>query len=89
MNSFLTNDFIRLFRKLPEKTRKRARKNYRIWKENINHPGVEFKNVHQVKPIYSVRIGMGWRAIGLKQDDTLIWFWIGSHNDYDKILPKL
>lgn len=38
--------------------------------------------------VFSVRIGIGWRALGLKKDDTLIWFWIGSHSEYEKTLKK-
>ncbi|MGH9395588.1 MAG: hypothetical protein ACRD18_01885 [Terriglobia bacterium] len=35
----------------------------------------------QIKPIYSVRISLGWRAIGIRKEDTMIWYWIGSHYD--------
>ena len=89
MNSFLSDDFIHCFRDLPEKIKNRARRNYQTWKRNKNHPGLEFKRIHSVKPIYSVRIGIGWRAIGLKNNDTIIWFWIGSHGNYDKIILQL
>jgi hypothetical protein len=30
---------------------------------------------------------MGYRALGVRRDDTIVWFWIGSHADYDKLLP--
>jgi hypothetical protein len=44
------------------------------------------KRVHEHNPIYSVRIGLHYRALGLKEDDTIIWFWIGSHAEYDKLI---
>ncbi len=86
MNSFLTNDFLRCFRSLPKRIQEKARKTYKIWKNDPNHPGIDFKRVGKNQPIYSVRIGIGWRALGIKEKDSMIWFWIGSHADYDKLL---
>lgn len=40
-------------------------------------------------PVYSVRVGIGYRALGVKDGDTITWFWIGSHADYDQILKSL
>jgi hypothetical protein len=69
--------------------RKQARHSYLLWKDNPAHPGVQFKRVHARQPIYSVRIGSGWRAVGLRHHDSVIWFWIGSHADYDGLLKRL
>jgi hypothetical protein len=44
--------------------------------------------VHRSRPIYSVRIGIGWRALGVVERDAIIWFWIGSHAGYDKMLRR-
>lgn len=65
---------------------KTVNKNYRPWKADTHHPGLEFKRVGMKSPVYSVRVGIGWRALGLKQDDTVLWFWIGSHAEYDGLL---
>jgi hypothetical protein len=89
LSSFLTDEFVFCFRRLPKYVKKGARKNYRIWKKDSSHPGLDFKKVHTVKEIYSVRIGTGWRALAYKKSETIIWFWIGSHADYDKILSQL
>ncbi|MFH1096573.1 MAG: hypothetical protein ABH886_05975 [Candidatus Desantisbacteria bacterium] len=89
MNSQLTDDFIQCFRKLPDMIKQKARKNYRLWKQNPYHPSLEFKEVQSIKPIYSVRVGIGWRALGIRENDTIIWFWIGSHNYYEKLLRQL
>lgn len=40
-------------------------------------------------PVYSVRIDLDWRAVGVLQGDTMVWFWIGSHGDYERLLSKL
>jgi len=53
------------------------------------HRSLDFKRVGKKYPTYSVRIGMGWRAVGFKRDNIIVWFWIGSHADYDRIIPIL
>jgi len=40
--------------KLPNRIKRKARKNYKLWKQNPYHPSSEFKEVHPSKPIYSV-----------------------------------
>lgn len=89
MRSHVTAGFRRLFEQLPVDVRRRARQSYLLWKEDPAHPGVQFKRVHAHEPIYSVRIGLDWRAVGLQQGEAIIWFWIGSHADYDGLLKRL
>ncbi len=89
MNSYLTEDFISCFRQLPRHIQEQARKNYRIWKQNPQHRSLQFKRVHTEEPVYSVRVGIGWRALGLLENNDIHWFWIGSHADYDKLLSQL
>ena len=88
MKSYLTEDFVAAFRDLPNDIKERARKNYRLWKENPYHPSLHFKRIHPTEPLYSVRIGLGWRALGLLEDDSITWFWIGSHADYDRLIQS-
>jgi len=45
--------------------------------------------VSQRQPIYSVRVGMGWRALGLLEEETIYWFWIESHAEYDDFIKRL
>ncbi len=40
-------------------------------------------------PIYSVRIGLDYRALGVREGDDIVWFWIGSHADYDRLVSQL
>lgn len=90
MKSELTQEFLECFRNLPERVKQTARKNYRLWRQNPRHPGLEFKKVNTSMPIYSVRAGIGWRALGvIKDSDTIVWFWIGPHSEYDKLLKSL
>lgn len=90
MKSELSASFVASFAKLPERVKQTARKNYQLWKQNPSHPSLEFKKLNTEEITYSVRIGMGWRAVGVfKKPDTIIWFWIGSHSEYDKLLKRL
>jgi hypothetical protein len=61
MNSELTTEFIKLFRQLPNRIQKTAKKNYQLWKQNPQHPSVEFKKLKTSSAVYSVRAGIGWR----------------------------
>ena len=90
MKSELTDEFIECFADLPERVQKTARKNYKLWKQNPSHPSLEFKKLNTEQPTYSVRAGIGWRAVGvIKDSETIVWFWIGSHSNYDKLLKNL
>jgi hypothetical protein len=66
-------------------TKDQARKNYRLWCANPYHPSLHFKRIHRTEPLYSVRVGLGWCALGLLDDDGMK-FWIGSHADYDRLI---
>jgi hypothetical protein len=89
LRSHVTAGFRRLFQDLPAEVQRRAREAYLIWRENPAHPGIQYKRVHPHQPIYSVRIGLDWRAVGVRRESTMIWFWIGSHADYDGLLKRL
>ncbi len=60
-----------------------------MFKTDPYHPGLQFKRVHTRRPIWAVRIGLHYRALGTVEGDTTIWFWIGPHAEYDKILGRL
>ena len=50
--------------------------------------GLRFKRVSNDEPLYSVRIGIQYRAVGLLKGDTITWVWIGSHDDYERLLAE-
>lgn len=86
MKSRTTIEFRKLFADLPEQVKEQTRGAYRQFKENPSHPSLRFKKVHPELPIYSARIGKNYRAVGQLEGDTVIWFWVGSHAEYDKLL---
>ncbi len=59
------------------------------FKEDPSHPSLRFKKIHSELPIYSVRISKNYRAVGQLDKDTVIWFWIDSHAEYDKLILHL
>jgi hypothetical protein len=89
MNSFATERFWKLYDNLPEDIRQAADKAYDLWKDIPNHPSLHFKRVHTKRPIWSVRITEGYRAVGTRDGDTMIWLWIGNHNEYEQLLKRL
>ncbi|MEG4092554.1 MULTISPECIES: ParE family toxin-like protein [unclassified Microcoleus] len=89
MNSRTTTEFRRLFADLPEQVQQQTRAAYRQFKEDPSHPSLRFKKVHPELPIYSARISKNYRALGQLDADTVIWFWVGSHADYDRFLGQL
>ena len=89
MNSRTTRRFRELLAALPAHVRQQAQEAYRLFQGNPAHPGLHFKQVHKNPPIYSARVGIGYRAVGALDGNTIIWFWIGSHADYDRLLEHL
>jgi len=69
--------------KIPEQVRAVADKNYALLKTNPHHPSLQFKKVGR---FWSVRVGLRYRALAVEADGDLVWFWIGSHADYDAII---
>ncbi len=89
MRSKTTRRFRKSFSQLPEPIKDRAREAYRRFVENPDHPGLRFKRVHSTEQIYSVRVTRDYRALGVREGETIIWFWIGSHADYDELLSRM
>ena len=89
MRSRATPRFWAAYRELPAEIRSLAQKEYRLFRENPGHPSLHFKRVHDRDPIYSVRVTLGYRAVGLLEDEEVTWFWIGTHAEYDRLLEEL
>ena len=89
MNSRTTRQFRELLAAQPRHVRQQAREAYRLFRDNPRHPGLHFKRVHQEPPIFSARVGIGFRAVGVRDGNTIVWFWIGSHAEYDQLLAQL
>ena len=78
MRSRTTAAFRRALEFLPPEVRAQAQRAYELFRSNPNHPGLRFKPVHPSRPIYSVRIDIRYRALGVLEGDGIIGFWVGS-----------
>lgn len=85
MNHFTSPSFWETFTKLPPEIQKVAEKNFQLLKENQNHPSLHFK---KVQIYYSVRVGIRYRALAVEIDEGLLWFWIGTHSEYDDLIKQ-
>jgi hypothetical protein len=88
VKSRTTSQFRKLFADLPQQVQERTREAYRQFKQDPSYPSLRFKKVHPFLPIYSARISQNYRAVGQLDGDTVIWFWVGSHADYNKLLGQ-
>jgi hypothetical protein len=84
-----TERFWKCFSELPQAIRKQPKEGYKLFQTNPYHPGLRFKRIHSTRPIFSVRITKDYRAIGIQQKGEILWLWIGSHSEYDKLIKHL
>jgi len=83
IRSSTTPDFWAAYGALPSEVKARTRVAYRLWRQNPRHPSLQFKKAGNV---WSIRVGGGHRALALFQDDVFHWFWIGTHDEYERLL---
>jgi hypothetical protein len=83
MNHFTVPSFWKCYDQLPTTIKEQADRNYQLLKENPLHPSLHFK---KVELYYSVRVNLQYRALGIEAPEGIVWFWIGNHSDYDRIL---
>ena len=86
MKSRATARFWKAYDRLPPDVREMADAAYLVWRDNHYHPSLQFKRIHAQAPIVSARVGRGYRALGLLREDTVVWYWIGGHDEYLRIL---
>jgi len=49
-------------------------------------PVCKFKKPEGEESIYSVRIGLEYRALGVMRKGRIVWYWIGNHAEYDRLV---
>ena len=75
--------FWNCFNNLPKSIQILARKNFEILKSDLNHPSLSFKKVGK---FWSARVGINYRALAFKDGEDYILVWIGSHEEYERLL---
>jgi len=83
MIHFASPSFWSAYESLPASVRRVADRNYKMLKENPKHPSLHFKKIGRY---WSVRAGIHYRALAVEIESDLVWFWIGSHAEYDKLI---
>lgn len=83
MRHLTSGRFWKCFNSLPPEIRQQARDAYDLLKQNPRHPSLQFKVVGEYR---SVRVDLNYRALGLPVPDGILWFWIGTHAEYDLLV---
>lgn len=81
--NYTTGQFWECYNALPEQVQRTADRCYELLKANPSHPSLHFKKVGNY---WSVRAGLNYRALGVEVKDGILWFWIGSHAEYNKLI---
>jgi hypothetical protein len=89
MTSKATKDFWKEYDVLPDAIKGLAKKAFKLFQDDPSHPSLHFKKITNDPIVYSARISIHYRALGVKEDDTIIWFWIGNHNEYERLINSL
>ena len=89
MRSYTQGSFWTAYERLPAQVKRQARDSYRFFASDPNHPSLDFKRVSQRRRVYSVRISLDYRALGVLDEGAIVWFWVGSHNEYDRLLRRI
>ena len=80
-----TTHFWKCFNNLPHSVQKIAKRNFNLLKTDPLHPSLRFKKIGK---FWSIRIGIKYRALAVKEGKYFIWVWIGNHDDYEQMLKK-
>lgn len=86
MQSLTTLKFWKLYAMLPKDIQVRADNAYALWQVNPFAHGLYFKRVGKRRTVYSVRIDDGYRSLGIIESNNIIWFWIGKHDEYERVI---
>ena len=74
--------FWKAYESLPASVQRLAKAKFEIWKKDPQHPSLGFDIRRNGACV--VRVGDHYRAVGLKKGDAVIWFWIGTHEEYNR-----
>ena len=85
MNHRASPTFWEPYNGLPDAMRELADKNFALLKEDPAHPSLHFKKVGRFR---SARVGRNFRALAVEVDDGLLWFWIGDHATYERMIES-
>ncbi|WP_244618765.1 hypothetical protein [Rhizobium sp. 18065] len=85
MKHHATAAFWEEYHRLPRHIRELADIQFELLRTDPRHPSLHFKPLGRV---WSARVGKSWRALAIRDGDDFVWFWIGSHAGYDKLIKQ-
>lgn len=77
-----TSRFWACYLALPKDIQTLADKNYELLRSDPRHPSLHLKKLGE---FWSVRVGRNHRALAIENDDGMLWVWIGTHAEYDRL----
>ena len=83
MEHFTTPEFWECYDALPKSIRELADKNYALLRADTTHPSLHFKKIGE---LWSARVGLHYRALAVERAEGYIWFWIGTHAEYNHLI---
>ena len=86
MKSFTVKSYWKSYKDLSSDIQKQADIKFELWKENPFHPSLCFKCINSENNIWSVRINMDYRALSVREQDSVVWYWVGDHKRYEQLL---
>lgn len=86
MISRTRRSFWTLHSALDAETQAAARRAYALFRESPDHPSLRFKKLGGYADVWTVRVNEQYRSVCRRSGDTVVWFWIGSHNAFDKMI---
>ena len=75
--------FRKAFASLPPDIQQRARDSFKLLQTNDHHPSLHFKSVGK---FWSVTVTDAVRALAVKEGADYVWVWIGTHDEYDRLV---
>jgi len=89
MNSFTVKSYWDSYNELSLDIKKQADTKFGLWKKDPFHPSLHFKCVNSADNIWSVRVKLDFRALAVRDKNTVVWYWIGDHDRYKQLLKSL
>ena len=81
MQHILDDDFWEFFAELPSNVQRRFPQKFRFLRQNPRHPSLRLKKVGE---LWAIRVSRGYRALAREEEGNFIWFWIGTHAEYER-----
>jgi hypothetical protein len=82
---FASSRFWTRYEGLSAEARAQADKQFALLKENPSHPSLRFKKVGK---FWSARVNSTIRALAVEAGGDYVWFWIGEHREYERLVKR-